>query len=378
MCISADFKSYSCSEFPFHTDSNRLYQLTLPGHCWMYRQAMDRRNSPIIAVTSHMLNHVASSTANYNNTTCTEIMKSRNPRVEIFLMTLLICVFIFGTIFNSLAVWVFCFKMKKWTETRVFMMSLLFSDCCLLLTLPFRIYNTQNKWPLGGPFCNALQFFYFMNTYMGIAVITLISVDRYVAIKFPMRARTLRSPKKAALACGIIWLLFIATRLYLEFGTDLKFRDPTLCFRKVTTKPLKRALYFAVLGSCIPMIILIFCSTQIIRTLKKKEKMSVNEEKDIEKTISIVKTNLAIFLFCFLPLTIGNIVRFVIESLSLNCSIVKLINDFVHVAQGLSDLNCCLDSICYYFVAKEFWEKASLFPRFKTQLMQDQTHESSI
>ncbi|KAG9467709.1 hypothetical protein GDO78_014435, partial [Eleutherodactylus coqui] len=288
-------------------------------------------------------------------------MKTGNPKVEIFLITLLTCVFIFGTIFNSLAVWVFCFKMKKWTETRVFMMSLLFSDCCLLFTLPFRIYTTQHPWPLGDSWCNALLSVYFMNTYMSIAVITLISMDRYVAIKFPIKARTLRSPKKAALACGIIWLVYISIRLYLALGA--KWRNGESCFRKDTVMPLKRALYFTVFGSCLPMVILIFCSTQIILTLKKKEKTSMNEEKDIKKSISIVKTNLAIFLFCFLPFSTGNIVRFVIESIGSDCSLIKLINDIYYAAQGLSDLNCCLDSICYYFVAKEFWEKASLFPR---------------
>ncbi|KAM3932439.1 G-protein coupled receptor 35-like [Leptodactylus fuscus] len=306
-------------------------------------------------------------------------MVARNPKVEIFLMTLFICAFIFGTIFNSVAVWVFCFKMKKWTETRVFMMSLLFSDCCLLFTLPFRIYTTQHEWHLGNKFCDVLRFSYFLNTYMSIAVITLISVDRYVAIKFPMRSRTLRSPKKAAFACGIVWILFVATRLYLELAVNNNlFRNPAFCFRKVSPRPLKRILYFTVLGSCIPMVILIFCSAQIIQTLKKKEKMSMNEEKDIKKSISIVKTNLVIFLFCFLPITVVNIVRFILESIGSNCVLLKQMNDYAHVAQGISDLNCCLDSICYYFVAKEFWEKASLFPRFKKQLIQDQTQESSM
>ncbi|XP_071999425.1 G-protein coupled receptor 35 [Engystomops pustulosus] len=328
-------------------------------------------------VTSRMQTLISSTTAPNNGTNCTEIMKTRNQSVELYLLILLICVFTFGVIFNSLAVWVFCFKMKKWTETRVFMMSLLFSDCCLLFTLPFRIYTTLHDWS-NRILCNVVSFSYFMNTYMSIAVITLIAVDRFVAIKFPMKARSLRSPKKAAMACGIIWVLYIATRLYLEFGTNLDFRSPVFCFRKVSTRPLKRILYFTVLGSCVPLVILVFCSAQIIWTLKKKEKMSVSEEKDIEKSINIVKTNLAIFLFCFLPLTIGNIVRFILESIEVNCLLLKQINDFVHIAQGLSDLNCCLDSICYYFVAKEFWEKASLFPRFKKQLIHDQTHESSI
>lgn len=309
---------------------------------------------------------------------CTDIMKTRNNKVEVFLLILLILVFVFGLAFNSLAIWVFCFRMKKWTETRVFMMNLLLSDCCLLFTLPFRIYTTQLPWNLGLTFCNAVSGFYFMNTYVGIATITLISVDRYVAIKFPLKARSFLSSKKAAMACAIVWLLFIATRLYLDLGTDLTFRDPSLCFRKVDTRPLKRTLYFSILGFCVPMLILVFCSTQIILTLRRKDKINNQEEKDIQKTINIVTTNLAIFLLCFLPLGTGNIVRFIMESMQLQCSVLKTATDFVHFAQGLSDLNCCLDSVSYYFVAREFWETASLFPKSKKQLMQEQTQESSI
>ncbi|KAM5163117.1 G-protein coupled receptor 35-like [Mantella aurantiaca] len=268
--------------------------------------------------------------------------------------------------------------MKKWTETRVYMMNLLLSDCCLLFTLPFRIYASLQTWTLGVRFCNAVLSIYFMNTYMGIATITLISVDRFMAIKFPLKARSFRSPKKAAMACVIVWILYIATRLYLDLGTNLGFRNQSLCFQKVTVTPLKRTLYLSVLGFCVPMLILVFCSTQIILTLKRKEKLNVQEEKDIRKTINIVTTNMAIFLLCFLPLGTGNIVRFIMESLKLKCSFLKTATDFVSFAQGLSDLNCCLDSVSYYFVAKEFWEKVSLFPKSKKQLMQDQTQESSI
>ncbi|XP_018429066.1 PREDICTED: G-protein coupled receptor 35-like [Nanorana parkeri] len=315
---------------------------------------------------------------NDSNTNCTDIMRSKNIGLDVFLLTLNILVMVFGMVFNSLAVWVFCFKMKKWTETRVFMMSLLLSDCCLLFTLPFRIYSIQNAWNLGEDFCNALQSFYYMNIYIGIFTITLISVDRYVAIKFPLRARSFRSSKKAAMACVMVWLLFLAVRLYLDLFANTSVRDPSFCFRKVNTKPLKRTLYLSVLGFCVPMIILVFCSMQIILTLKRKEKVNVQEEKDIKKTISIVTTNMVIFLLCFLPFGCGNIIRYIMESMKLECSLLRIVNDFAHFTHGLSNLNCCLDSVCYYFVAKEFWEKASLFQRSTKQLIQDQTQESSI
>ncbi|XP_077344467.1 G-protein coupled receptor 35 [Lithobates pipiens] len=338
---------------------------------------MEPRNRSVtqfMAVTSSMV--IPATTE--NDTNCVNIMKERNNTLELFLFIFLIPVLVFGVIFNSLAIWVFCFKMKKWTETRVYMMNLLLSDCCLLFTLPFRIYLTRHSINLGQKFCTALLSFYFMNTYIGIATVTLISVDRYVAIKFPLRARSFRSAKKAAIACAIVWLLFIATRIYLDILAAPPVRNSSLCFRKANNKPLKRTLYFAILGFCVPMLILVYCTTQIILTLKRKEKINAQEEKDIQKTINIVTTNMAIFLFCFMPLAFGNIVRFIVESMEMKCSVVKTVSDFALFAQGLSDLNCCLDSVCYYFVAKEFWEKVSLFPKSKKHLMQDQTQESSI
>ncbi|MEE6500915.1 hypothetical protein FKM82_003989 [Ascaphus truei] len=309
---------------------------------------------------------------------CSNSLMGRNRSLDHFQLILFVPIVAFGTIFNSFAVWVFCFKMKKWTEARVYMMNLLISDCCLLFVMPFRIYSSLRDWELGDNLCNSIRSFYFMNTYMSIAIITLISVDRYVAIKFPLRSRTLRSPQRAAMACGSVWVLLIATRFYLHFVAIV----PPLtkfCFRKTSTNPLRRTLYFAILGFFLPMAILIFCSVEIIRTLKRKDSPSVNEQKCVQKTIYIVSTNLVIFLVCFLPLSIGNVVRFVVESLGLECSVIANINTYVYAAQAISDLNCCFDAICYYFVANEFWETSSLLKKSTLpQLSQERTQVSIL
>ncbi|KAE8604672.1 hypothetical protein XENTR_v10014781 [Xenopus tropicalis] len=305
-----------------------------------------------------------SSTVNSNQTeNCTRIMEERNATLAMFQLIILSLTLFFGTLFNSFAIWVFCCKMKKWTETRVFMMSLLFSDCCLLLTIPFRIYATQHRWDLPRELCTTLAYAYFMNTYLSIAIITLISVDRYIAIKFPLRSRSLRSPKKAALACAIVFALLLCTRIFILLTAEKSVPSPGFCFRKILTRPLKRNLYFTVTGFYIPLPIIIFCTTEVIRFLKMKDKTSVYEHECIKKSIKIMSANLIIFLVCFLPLHILNIIRFAMESLKLDCTLIKLINDYVYAAQVIGDLNCCLDSVCYYFVAKEFWESTSVLPR---------------
>ncbi|XP_053316157.1 G-protein coupled receptor 35-like [Spea bombifrons] len=331
-------------------------------------------------VPTPLMHLLISSTGNHSRVTnCSDILKTRNQSLNTFLVAFLSVILLHGVIFNSFAIWVFCFKMKKWTETRVFMMNLLMSDCCLLLFIPFRIYAAQHKWNLGPVCCKVVLPAYFMNTYMSIAIITLISVDRYIAIKFPLKARSLRSPKKAATACGIVLMLLLGSYFYLDFQSDFIFREPSFCFEKVFPDPLGRSLYFSILGFWVPLIIQSFCTVEIIRTLNRKDLINNHESKSVQKTIYIVSCNLTIFLVCFLPVNIGHVVRFTLESLKFKCSVIKNINHYVYGAQAIGDLNCCLDAVCYYFVAKEFWEKSMMIPKFKKlQHTWNRTQDSSL
>uniref|UniRef100_A0A8C5R2E3 G-protein coupled receptors family 1 profile domain-containing protein n=1 Tax=Leptobrachium leishanense TaxID=445787 RepID=A0A8C5R2E3_9ANUR len=308
---------------------------------------------------------------------CSSILEVKNHRLGIFLAVFLSIIFIFGTLFNSFAFWVFCYKMKKWTETRVYMMSLLLSDCCLLFTIPFRIYATLYDWTLGVELCHYLLSSYFMNTYSSIALITLIAIDRYIAIRFPMKARTLRSPKKAVIACGIIWFPLLIIRIHIGLK-DIKPLNRRFCFKKINSNPVQIGLYYTIFGFFLPFLIVTFCSMEIIRTLKKKDLLS-SQDHTMQKTINIVTSNLVTFLVCFLPLSIGKILSYIVESLSLDCNLIKNVYDYVFCAQVIADVNCCLDAVSYYFVATEFWEKASLSPKLKiVHQTQDPTQDSNL
>nr|XP_033813711.1 G-protein coupled receptor 35-like [Geotrypetes seraphini] len=264
--------------------------------------------------------------------------------------------------------WIFCCKLTKWTETRVYMTNLVISDCSLLFTIPFRLYDIREK--LGTELCTFVKTIYFLNMYMSISIITLIAIDRYVAIKYPMKA-TLRSPLKAAIISGLCWVIHTAIRIYLQTSSN-KGHLETVCFTMKTPPHFARPVYFAIFGYFIPFIILSFCTVEIIRTLKKKESTSPQGEKSIKKVIRIVTANLIVFIVCFLPLHVGNIIRFIGEYMSISCFVSDGINFFVQLARILADSNCCLDAICYYFVAKEFWEGSSLLSKFRSPKNQTQ------
>ncbi|XP_078512217.1 G-protein coupled receptor 35-like [Lissotriton helveticus] len=299
--------------------------------------------------------------ATISRTNCTNL--ELEPSVRLFQLIIFIPTLIFGLAFNGLALWVFFFRLKKWTETRVYMINLIISDCSLLFTFPFRLYAYNIPWNLGKEMCGILTFIYFLNVYMSILIITAVAVDRYVAIKHPLKAKVLRSPVKAAIVCIFLWIIVISLHTYLLVHDAQRnsTQESVYCFQQSVDRPMKRIIYSSVFGFFLPFLILSFCSIQVMRILKRKISESEDCERSVRKAIQIVAANLSVFIICFLPDNVGKMIRFGLWFSWTSCAINQRVHTYIHIATCLSHLNCCLDAICYYFVAKEFW-KASHLP----------------
>uniref|UniRef100_A0A6I8P3Q4 G-protein coupled receptors family 1 profile domain-containing protein n=1 Tax=Ornithorhynchus anatinus TaxID=9258 RepID=A0A6I8P3Q4_ORNAN len=269
---------------------------------------------------------------------------------EIIYISLLL---IFGILLNAVALWVFCYKMKRWTETGVYMANLAMADLCLLFALPFVIWTLKMKDSQDTLLCRISQSIYLMNRHMSIYTVTLIALDRYISVKYPLKSRILRSPKKAALACALLWIFVISLVSILY---TVPFQEGNFCFGSKARNP--NIIVFSLLGFFISLVILTFCSSQVIMSLIKKKKTDPYEEQLIKKAVYMVSANLIVFVICFLPLHIALLIRYVIELKS--CSALERILMFILISSRLSNANCCLDAICYYFVAKEFQQASDL------------------
>lgn len=279
-------------------------------------------------------------------------------------------IFFFGALFNILAFWVFSCKMKKWTETRVYVINLVIADFSVICTLPSMVYLLWSK-SARGELCQFIETMYFINMLVSIYIISFISIDRYIAIKHPLKARTFRSPTKAALLCGLLWVLVITSATVQVWQ-----RHAALCFQTYTPMPAALTLLAIFFIFTLPLAILTFCSTEVIRNLKKHLNKNSPEEKSIQKAVHIIYANLIVFLICFLPAYLGVLARFIMESVGATCFLLCVMNNFSSVTRCIATSNCCLDSVCYYFVTKEFHE-AFLLPKPSTQKT-DATHPLQI
>ncbi|NXM29302.1 LPAR6 protein, partial [Oxyruncus cristatus] len=266
--------------------------------------------------------------------------------------------FSLGLLFNVMALLFLFFKVKKLSEATVYMIALIFLDTLLLFTLPFKIisYHLQDNWNLGSMFCSTLESLYFVNMYGSILISLCICVDRYIALRHPFTALSLRSIRKAATVCALVCL---GTSVGTVSTTQLhgKGHNITSCFHNFSQSTWENTGLFITLeliffGS---MAAMTFCTAQTVRCLRRHRDPD-NPQTHTPRAERIVVTNLVAFLVCFTPYHVAYFMYFLVKNGIIHISFQKVLRDVVQITLCWANLNCCLDGVCYYFVLKESLE----------------------
>ncbi|KAI7810066.1 G-protein coupled receptor 55 [Triplophysa rosa] len=261
-------------------------------------------------------------------------------------------VLVFGLALNITALVVFCVLLRKWTESTIYMTNLALMDLLLLLPLPFKMHAAMHTWASNTKFfCSFLESLYFVGMYGSIYTIACIAVDRYIAIKYPFRAKQLRSKKVALIVCGFIWVFVMGATSPIYTFRD-ENNDDFRCFHGFSKKGWTTGVIVCleIFGFLLPATVLVVCSTQSIRTLKATE--SKNSKR--QAGVRIIYSSLAAFLIPFTPCHAAIFLQYLVRNDFISdCSQQKNIAVFIQVSMSLANVTICLDALCYYFIAKE-------------------------
>lgn len=94
------------------------------------------------------------------------------------------------------------------TATNIYIFNLALADTLCLMTLPFQGTDTfLGFWPFGNVLCKIAISIDYYNMFTSTFTLTMMSVDRYIAICHPIKALDIRTPHKAKVVNVCIWAL---------------------------------------------------------------------------------------------------------------------------------------------------------------------------
>ncbi|XP_051767026.1 G-protein coupled receptor 35.1 [Ctenopharyngodon idella] len=268
--------------------------------------------------------------------------------------------FILGVLGNIFVLVVFCRRRRaEWTYMNIYITNMSIADCVLLVFLPVKIYFYDK--PLDGKLmglCNCVLSVYYINMYVSIFTITAISVVRYVAIKYPLKARQIFCRRNALVVCSLIWFT-IGCISPIYFVTDSS-NDKSKCFQRVREGlSLHFVLLLIIVGFLLPFMIMMYCSVRIIYTLRKQLNIGSRSEKI--QCMFIIAANFIVFVICFFPVHLGYIVKYIVQydygtpEDNYSCDDKQLAHNFLHSTLSISSMNCGLDCFSYFFATKTSW-----------------------
>uniref|UniRef100_H3D2K1 Lysophosphatidic acid receptor 6 n=1 Tax=Tetraodon nigroviridis TaxID=99883 RepID=H3D2K1_TETNG len=273
-------------------------------------------------------------------------------------------VFVFGLLFNLVAIYIFACTLKMRNETTTYMVNLVVSDSLFVLSLPFRIfYFVKRNWLFGDVMCKISVALFYTNMYGSILFLTCISIDRFLAIVHPFRSQRIRTKRNAKLACCAVWVIVLSGSVPTGFLLDITSPSNTnssshYCFENYSRKQWRAELskvviFIETMGFIIPLLLNVFCSIMVLRTLRNPQTLSRGGSLNKSKILRMIVVHLLIFCFCFIPYNVNLMFYSLVRSNILKgCEAEQVVRTIYPIALCLAVTNCCFDPVIYYFTSE--------------------------
>ncbi|XP_058487745.1 uracil nucleotide/cysteinyl leukotriene receptor [Solea solea] len=276
---------------------------------------------------------------------------SASHQENIIFAVFYILIFIIAVPGNALALWAF-FRQDNTSPSVVFLRHLSIADISYVLILPMRIvyHLSDSHWPFGHVLCELSGFLFYLNMYCSLYLMSLISLDRLVAVVFPIKSYRIRKAKYAKVAAGVLWGIVIVSMspilLSVVKGTS---SAPGVCNKLYLEKTSPTALISTIVAFVIPLTTIVVSYILILlklRTVKQKEERPV-KDKAIKMIVLIVMN----FLFAFVPYHVSRVIYIQFHSRgSVIAASYESVGRANHITSALTCVSGILDPAMYFFL----------------------------
>ncbi|XP_053313427.1 probable G-protein coupled receptor 34 [Spea bombifrons] len=279
--------------------------------------------------------------------------------LDVALAVLYGIVFIIGLTGNVLALYVFLCIHSKRNSIQVYLLNTAIADLLMIFCLPFRIaYHLLRKWNLGVVFCKVIGNLFYMNMYMSIVLLGLISIDRYVKVKKSLRRHKAPNRKCSIRICCCLWAVATVAVIFLIVNQSTKENtNGNLCFYYTDKKDVVWQAAFNYLVVLIFWLVFLSLILSYVKIAKNLFRIS-RERSHLPSAGKYIGTAqksffvLFIFTVCFVPYHTFRIFYIASQLQNTSCYWTDVIHKTNEIMLVLSALNSCLDPIMYFLLSR--------------------------
>ncbi|XP_073680145.1 proteinase-activated receptor 1-like [Garra rufa] len=242
------------------------------------------------------------------NITDDAVLFLKGPMVTRVMPSFYIIIFLISLPLNALALMTFICRIREKKPAVIYMSHLACVDLLFTLLLPLKIHYQMNSsdWVFGEAACRVLSAAYYCYMYCSILLMMSMSVDRLLAVVFPIASLTWRSTRKATYICTLVWLLaFAGTVPLLSIQQTFKIKDVGVTCHDVLHHTQLYAYLFSIL-SCLyfflPLVVTLVSYSTIIYVLTtKNDHLKTTYSDKRRRAVIMTVAVLMEFVMCFAP-----------------------------------------------------------------------------
>lgn len=265
--------------------------------------------------------------------------------------------FLIGAPGNLLVIWTILRHVKQRSHTVVLILHLAIADLLVLITLPLWIYSLAQSWVFGEVSCKAMVYMINACMYSSVFFITLMSVERFVAVRYPFASADWKRKKALSKVLLALWtaaFLFSIPVIPTQVVGTSDDSDEEHCLYRQYTSPTQEwvcVLLETLVGYVLPFSILVvcygcLCSRITQMTFKSKRKSTV-----------LIASVVVVFAICWTPHHIGNILSLIILALE-DPNVAERVESaratMTFIAGAMVFISSTVNPLLYMFAARSF------------------------
>ncbi|XP_076838983.1 somatostatin receptor type 5-like [Brachyhypopomus gauderio] len=289
----------------------------------------------------------------FNTLNCTHGTDAGVAGVLTSLIYIIVCVVGLGG--NTLVIHIVLHYSKTESVTNIYILNLAIADELFMLSLPFlAVQNAMMFWPFGSFMCRLVMTVDGINQFTSIFCLTVMSIDRYLAVVHPIRSSRWRRPQVAKAVNGSVWAMSFMVVLPMVIFADILEKGKICNINWPEPKNIWSAafiIYTSTIGFFFPLLVICMCYLLIVVKIRSSSKKvhatSAKRRKSERKVTRMVVIVVAVFVFCWLPFYALNIINLIVDP-------PGELQGLYYFVVVLSYANSCANPIVYSFLSDNF------------------------